>query len=162
MIRAIQVLRIHLLELEKVNELCKDFCQRYIACLKNKMQSDTLLGCGAAGAPGGALSPTSLHHQYPLSDSPNSQVSHIYHLDVKQEVAGSNPADVIFLNFFHVFIWEMLPVRLQTGAFFSIFIQLTGIVLIHCSAFFSSIFIQFGPIFPVFFEHIGEFCTAEF
>ena len=28
MIKAIQVLRIHLLELEKVNELCKDFCQR--------------------------------------------------------------------------------------------------------------------------------------
>ena len=34
MIRAIQVLRIHLLELEKVQELCKDFCNRYITCLK--------------------------------------------------------------------------------------------------------------------------------
>ncbi|RDD46089.1 Homeobox protein PKNOX2 [Trichoplax sp. H2] len=43
MIKAIQVLRIHLLELEKVNELCKDFCQRYIGCLKNKMNSDNLL-----------------------------------------------------------------------------------------------------------------------
>lgn len=43
MIKAIQVLRIHLLELEKVNELCKDFCQRYIACLKGKMQSENLL-----------------------------------------------------------------------------------------------------------------------
>jgi hypothetical protein len=31
MIKAIQVLRIHLLELEKVSELCKDFCQRYIS-----------------------------------------------------------------------------------------------------------------------------------
>lgn len=41
--KAIQVLRIHLLELEKVNELCKDFCQRYIACLKGKMQSENLL-----------------------------------------------------------------------------------------------------------------------
>ena len=29
-----QVLRIHLLELEKVQELCKDFCNRYITCLK--------------------------------------------------------------------------------------------------------------------------------
>ncbi|XP_076333061.1 homeobox protein PKNOX2-like isoform X2 [Tachypleus tridentatus] len=43
MIKAIQVLRIHLLELEKVQELCKDFCNRYITCLKNKMQSENLL-----------------------------------------------------------------------------------------------------------------------
>ncbi|XP_015927310.1 homeobox protein PKNOX1 [Parasteatoda tepidariorum] len=43
MVKAIQVLRIHLLELEKVQELCKDFCNRYIACLKNKMQSENLL-----------------------------------------------------------------------------------------------------------------------
>ncbi|KAF9812500.1 hypothetical protein SFRURICE_018988 [Spodoptera frugiperda] len=37
------VLRIHLLELEKVQELCRDFCGRYIACLKTKMQSENLL-----------------------------------------------------------------------------------------------------------------------
>ena len=43
MIKAIQVLRIHLLELEKVNELCKDFCKRYIACLKGKLHSEHLL-----------------------------------------------------------------------------------------------------------------------
>ena len=43
MIRGIQVLRIHLLELEKVQELCKDFCNRYITCLKGKMQSENLL-----------------------------------------------------------------------------------------------------------------------
>jgi len=43
MVKAIQVLRIHLLELEKVNELCKDFCNRYIACLKGKLQSEQLL-----------------------------------------------------------------------------------------------------------------------
>ncbi|KAK0176571.1 hypothetical protein PV328_000690 [Microctonus aethiopoides] len=43
MIKAIQVLRIHLLELEKVQELCKDFCNRYIGCLKGKMQSENLL-----------------------------------------------------------------------------------------------------------------------
>ena len=76
MIRAIQVLRIHLLELEKVNELCKDFCQRYIACLKNKMQSDTILGCGGGLSPGGT---STLPHQYPLSDSPNSQVSLVHY-----------------------------------------------------------------------------------
>ncbi|PZC71544.1 hypothetical protein B5X24_HaOG213173 [Helicoverpa armigera] len=43
MIKSIQVLRIHLLELEKVQELCRDFCGRYIACLKTKMQSENLL-----------------------------------------------------------------------------------------------------------------------
>ncbi|XP_069115100.1 homeobox protein PKNOX1-like [Argopecten irradians] len=43
MVKAIQVLRIHLLELEKVTELCKDFCNRYIACLKGKLQSEQLL-----------------------------------------------------------------------------------------------------------------------
>lgn len=43
MLRAIQVLRIHLLELEKVNDLCKDFCQRYTNCLKGKLQSENLL-----------------------------------------------------------------------------------------------------------------------
>ena len=40
------VLRIHLLELEKVDDLCKDFCKRYISCLKDlqgKMQSENLL-----------------------------------------------------------------------------------------------------------------------
>ncbi len=39
MIGVIQVLRIHLLELEKVQELCKDFCNRYINCLKGKRES---------------------------------------------------------------------------------------------------------------------------
>ncbi|XP_072541612.1 homeobox protein PKNOX1.1 [Salminus brasiliensis] len=50
MVKAIQVLRIHLLELEKVNDLCKDFCSRYIACLKSKMNSETLLS-GEPGSP---------------------------------------------------------------------------------------------------------------
>jgi len=43
MMKAVQVLRIHLLELEKVQELCKDFCNRYITCLKGKMHSENLL-----------------------------------------------------------------------------------------------------------------------
>ncbi|KAJ8246712.1 hypothetical protein GJAV_G00254560 [Gymnothorax javanicus] len=54
MVKAIQVLRIHLLELEKVSDLCKDFCSRYIACLKSKMNSETLL----SGEPGSPYSPT--------------------------------------------------------------------------------------------------------
>ncbi|CAM9859371.1 unnamed protein product [Lampetra planeri] len=43
MLKAVQVLRIHLLELEKVRELCQDFCERYIACLRGKLSSDNLL-----------------------------------------------------------------------------------------------------------------------
>ena len=30
-------------ELEKVQELCKDFCCRYIICIKKKMQSENVL-----------------------------------------------------------------------------------------------------------------------
>ncbi|CAN2387814.1 Homeobox protein PKNOX1 [Pristimantis euphronides] len=60
MVKAIQVLRIHLLELEKVNELCKDFCSRYISCLKTKMNSETLLSGDAAGP----YSPVQVHNHY--------------------------------------------------------------------------------------------------
>lgn len=37
MLQAIAVLRSHLLELEKVHDLCDDFCKRYIEVLKGKM-----------------------------------------------------------------------------------------------------------------------------
>ena len=58
MVKAIQVLRIHLLELEKVNELCKDFCNRYITCLRGKLQSDNLLRIdGATGLEGDPTMP---------------------------------------------------------------------------------------------------------
>ena len=43
MVKAIQVLRIHLLEIEKVSDLCKDFCTRYITCLKSTLHSSQLL-----------------------------------------------------------------------------------------------------------------------
>uniref|UniRef100_A0A669B390 Homeobox domain-containing protein n=1 Tax=Oreochromis niloticus TaxID=8128 RepID=A0A669B390_ORENI len=43
MIQAIQVLRFHLLELEKVHELCDNFCHRYISCLKGKMPIDLII-----------------------------------------------------------------------------------------------------------------------
>ena len=75
MIKAIQVLRIHLLELEKVQELCKDFCNRYITCLKGKMQSENLLrsdyggydsddsSSGAGGVAPGSLPPGAGPHR---------------------------------------------------------------------------------------------------
>uniref|UniRef100_A0ACB8FIM4 Homeobox protein pknox1 n=1 Tax=Sphaerodactylus townsendi TaxID=933632 RepID=A0ACB8FIM4_9SAUR len=63
MVKAIQVLRIHLLELEKVNELCKDFCSRYIACLKTKMNSETLLS-GESGSPYSPVQPQSSNFKH--------------------------------------------------------------------------------------------------
>ncbi|XP_035682415.1 homeobox protein Meis1-like isoform X6 [Branchiostoma floridae] len=52
MIQAIQVLRFHLLELEKVHELCDNFCHRYISCLKGKMPIDLVID-ERDGAPAG-------------------------------------------------------------------------------------------------------------
>lgn len=72
MVKAIQVLRIHLLELEKVNELCKDFCNRYITCLKTKMHSDNLLRNDLGGPYSPNQPSNSIHTQDLLQNSPNS------------------------------------------------------------------------------------------
>ncbi|XP_055478343.1 homeobox protein PKNOX2 isoform X2 [Psammomys obesus] len=72
MVKAIQVLRIHLLELEKVNELCKDFCNRYITCLKTKMHSDNLLRNDLGGPYSPNQPSINLHSQDLLQNSPNS------------------------------------------------------------------------------------------
>ncbi|XP_064651451.1 homeobox protein PKNOX1-like [Lineus longissimus] len=69
MVKAIQVLRIHLLELEKVNELCKDFCNRYVSCLKGKLQSDNLLR-----VEGEDLSPSPPLHSPGIPPMPNTPV----------------------------------------------------------------------------------------
>ena len=73
MIRALQVLRIHLLELEKVQDLCKDFCNRYITCLRGKMQSENLLrtdyggyDSDDSGSGGSVGKDTSIHSMSPM------------------------------------------------------------------------------------------------
>ncbi|KAK3521437.1 hypothetical protein QTP70_004978 [Hemibagrus guttatus] len=73
MVKAIQVLRIHLLELEKVNELCKDFCNRYITCLKTKMHSDNLLRNDL----GGPYSPTHTSLQQDMMQTSSSSLSSV-------------------------------------------------------------------------------------
>lgn len=70
MVKAIQVLRIHLLELEKVNELCKDFCNRYITCLKTKMHSDNLLRNDLGGPYSPNQPSINLHSQVMQPDGP--------------------------------------------------------------------------------------------
>nr|XP_061801377.1 uncharacterized protein panx3 isoform X1 [Nerophis lumbriciformis] len=79
MVKAIQVLRIHLLELEKVNELCKDFCNRYITCLKTKMHSDNLLRNDL----GGPYSPThtSLSMQQELNPTSSPSMTSVSNSD---------------------------------------------------------------------------------
>ncbi|XP_076800375.1 homeobox protein Meis1-like isoform X2 [Clavelina lepadiformis] len=51
MILSIQVLRFHLLELEKVHELCQNFTSRYINCLKGKMPIDLVIDERDGGLP---------------------------------------------------------------------------------------------------------------
>uniref|UniRef100_G3T6F4 PBX/knotted 1 homeobox 2 n=1 Tax=Loxodonta africana TaxID=9785 RepID=G3T6F4_LOXAF len=71
MVKAIQVLRIQW-SLEKVNELCKDFCNRYITCLKTKMHSDNLLRNDLGGPYSPNQPSINLHSQDLLQNSPNS------------------------------------------------------------------------------------------
>lgn len=82
MIKAIQVLRINLVELEKVQELCKDFCQRYITCLREKMSSENLLrGTSAFGSSGHAAFSfdASSRSSSPSSDEDSVPPAHAHH-----------------------------------------------------------------------------------
>ncbi|KAL7063101.1 hypothetical protein AAHC03_0175 [Spirometra sp. Aus1] len=57
-IQAIQVLRFHLLEIEKVHELCDNFCSRYISSLRSRMPTDLMVeDRESAGSTGSASSP---------------------------------------------------------------------------------------------------------
>ena len=50
MLLGLQVLRIHISELCKVKELCRDFSKRYITSLSLKMQSENLIKKAIPGA----------------------------------------------------------------------------------------------------------------
>ncbi|VDO07487.1 unnamed protein product [Rodentolepis nana] len=57
-LQAIRVLRVHLIEIEKVHELCDNFCERYIAFLRNRMPTDLMVeDRESAGSTGSANSP---------------------------------------------------------------------------------------------------------
>jgi len=88
MLKALQVLRIHLLELEKVQELCRDFCKRYIACLRGKLHSENLLrlegeGNNADADEGG----------YESNGSNSSMSSHRYNLNTVAASFSGNRVD---------------------------------------------------------------------
>lgn len=64
-IQAIQVLRFHLLEIEKVHELCDNFCSRYITCLRGKMPIDLVIedrDSAASTGSGNSPQPTHVTH----------------------------------------------------------------------------------------------------
>ncbi|UMM32458.1 hypothetical protein L5515_006240 [Caenorhabditis briggsae] len=61
MLQSIQMLRFHLLELEKVHELCDNFCNRYVTCLKGKMPLD-IVGDERASSSQPPMSPGSMGH----------------------------------------------------------------------------------------------------
>ena len=69
MIQSIQVLRFHLLELEKVHELCDDFCDRYIDRLKGKMPNELSLEEGNPGSTSTNLNDTQ-NYEYSSNPTP--------------------------------------------------------------------------------------------
>ena len=87
MVKAIQVLRVHLLELEKVQDLCRDFCSRYITCLKGKLHSENLLrpdydespasspGSGSHHSISGAVQ--QMVHQHQVSGEPSDSLEEL-------------------------------------------------------------------------------------
>lgn len=91
MIQSIQVLRFHLLELEKVHELCDNFCHRYISCLKGKMPIDLVIEDregGSSSKQGGVSSPTppSLTENHSEARSPHD----VLHQSQNQTGLNSN------------------------------------------------------------------------
>ena len=44
MVHALQVLQIHLMELQKVRDLCNEFCTRYVSNMKSKLAPEKLIG----------------------------------------------------------------------------------------------------------------------
>uniref|UniRef100_A0A1I7SAU3 Homeobox protein unc-62 n=1 Tax=Bursaphelenchus xylophilus TaxID=6326 RepID=A0A1I7SAU3_BURXY len=106
MLNAIQVLRLHLLELEKVHELCDSFCQRYVQNLRDHMPMDvmseersgsanTTNPSPALGTHSPAIQPRTYEPQsVPL---PESSAMHLHHDASAQssgftDLSASNPA----------------------------------------------------------------------
>ncbi|XP_031571935.1 homeobox protein Meis1-like isoform X4 [Actinia tenebrosa] len=93
MIQAIQVLRFHLLELEKVHELCDNFCKRYISCLKGKMPIDLVMDekeNGGKSKSDGELGPDSPTDDSQSTGTPSWQAS--FGLDNQNLGQNSQPS----------------------------------------------------------------------
>ncbi|CAG2100487.1 unnamed protein product, partial [Medioppia subpectinata] len=91
MIKAIQVLRIHLLELEKVSELCKDFCQRYI----NADSDDFPLTSSSTTAFASNPTPQTV---YQMVQTAQGLVAQPIQMNSSQQIQGSTPTSQIGTN----------------------------------------------------------------
>ncbi|CAB3396788.1 unnamed protein product [Caenorhabditis bovis] len=78
MLQGIQMLRFHLLELEKVHELCDNFCNRYVTCLKGKMPLD-IVGDERASSSQPPMSPSSMGHGGVHNSSPSMSQTPMSH-----------------------------------------------------------------------------------
>ncbi|KAF8570100.1 hypothetical protein P879_05289, partial [Paragonimus westermani] len=92
-IQAIQVLRFHLLEIEKVHELCDNFCSRYITCLRGKMPIDLVIeDRDSAGSTGSGNSPQPASG--PLSTAAMNVGSQASSLTSASHPAGVTPFNI--------------------------------------------------------------------
>jgi len=99
LVQAIQVLRFHLLELEKVHELCDNFCHRYISCLKGKMPIDLVIDdregekgdCGDTNNNSGnsSMADTSSHTNGGTPDRMNSTFNSLPNIKMEDGGLGS-------------------------------------------------------------------------
>ncbi|CAE1297901.1 MEIS1 [Acanthosepion pharaonis] len=114
MIQAIQVLRFHLLELEKVHELCDNFCQRYISCLKGKMPIDLVID----ERDGGSTTPKSGTESQDHTDNSTDQTLFLFHLSSN---SFSLFLSFLFRSFFSHFF---LVIRPLSTSLFPLFLPL--------------------------------------
>ncbi|PAA83500.1 hypothetical protein BOX15_Mlig022963g1 [Macrostomum lignano] len=96
MIQAIQVLRLHLLELEKVHELCDNFCTRYITCLKGKM-SVSEVDSNSAPPPQEQQQQQQMKFEAGQQAAPPLEAAHLLHLQQHQPPLSNSEQPSIFL-----------------------------------------------------------------
>uniref|UniRef100_A0A1I7T8E4 Meis_PKNOX_N domain-containing protein n=1 Tax=Caenorhabditis tropicalis TaxID=1561998 RepID=A0A1I7T8E4_9PELO len=103
MLQSIQMLRFHLLELEKVHELCDNFCNRYVTCLKGKMPLD-IVGDERASSSQPPMSPGSIgHHGHSSSPSMAGGATPMHYpppyepqsVPLPENVLGGHPLEVL-------------------------------------------------------------------
>ncbi|CBY31479.1 unnamed protein product [Oikopleura dioica] len=96
MILSIQVLRYHLLEMDKVHELCNNFTDRYIECLKGKMPMDAVIEDRESPKPEDSPESARLSHSVPnTSLMMNLHQPHLSQMGIqKSEINRDNTTDM--------------------------------------------------------------------
>ncbi|PAA72478.1 hypothetical protein BOX15_Mlig009495g1 [Macrostomum lignano] len=100
MIQAIQVLRFHLLELEKVHELCDNFCTRYITCLKGKMTVSEV-DSNSAPPPQEQQQQQQMKFEAEQQAAPPLEAAHLLHIQQHQPSLSNSEQPPIVLPMYH-------------------------------------------------------------